>query len=138
MMGFGLLDPSKDGETDAYGNIMLRHGLSGSDLVKARAHELEHRALSPGGPDGLIKDIRAGVGESAYNNSHLIKYLEEARAEWKATRDPYNSLFVHPWDPIYELNPIRLPVEAALLAGGSVYAGNSLGNFLGNRFGAHR
>lgn len=67
------------GETDKYGNIRIRPGMSPTDEALTLAHEQVHSALSP--KVALLREFRADVGFAAYGRSAFLKYTEEALAE---------------------------------------------------------
>jgi len=72
------------GITDKFGNITIQPGLTGQVLEETVRHEAVHRFFSPS--PGFIGNVRADVGMAAYQNSHLVRYMEEAIAEGFATR----------------------------------------------------
>ena len=71
------------GRTDKFGNVTIRPGLVGEDLLQTVRHERVHQLLSP--RPGLLVKIRADIRMGAYKHSHLLRYLEEAAAESWAT-----------------------------------------------------
>jgi hypothetical protein len=82
----------------------------GSPLFYSRlTHEGVHRFLSPRG--GFLAGFRAGAKEWFYENSHLLRYMEEAWAETAASglRAGLRYPFQHP----YGLKGYRLVLEGA-------------------------
>jgi len=67
------------GATDKFGNITIKPGLSGKDLIETVRHEGVHRFFSP--KSGPLMELRANIGMEAYGRSNLVRYAEEAIAE---------------------------------------------------------
>lgn len=72
------------GATSPHGDIVIRPGLQGKDLIETLKHEGVHSFLSPS-RGGRIQSWRAKAGQWWYDNSHLAKYVEEFFAEWAGT-----------------------------------------------------
>jgi len=75
------------GETDAYGEIYIARNQLLSEQRITLFHELAHRYFSP--RVGPFRQLRAEARMSAYSQSALLRYLEEALAEG------YGQLRVH-------------------------------------------
>ena len=116
---FGDLPPGVLGATDEFGNITIRRGLRGQQLRQTVRHESVHAFLSPK-EGSLFGRVRARVGFSAYEKSHLVQYIEEAAAEGYAT----GSLRCGLAFPIAEgyVNPYRVVGEGVIYIGGSAGA----------------
>ena len=71
--------PTGHGSTDIYGNVVYSSLGTAVDRVLVREHELVHSALSP--KFAILRTMRAELGMAAYNNSSLLRYVEEALAE---------------------------------------------------------
>ena len=68
------------GVTMPNGQVFLRPGLSRAEQVATLRHESVHAYLSV--PDGApLASLRQNVGMWGYNNSHLLRFTEEALAE---------------------------------------------------------
>lgn len=74
------------GETDYLGNITINRKLRGNKklLRETLRHEMLHSSLSP--KHGPLKSLRGRIGQFGYDNSHLLRYTEEALAEGIARR----------------------------------------------------
>jgi hypothetical protein len=70
---YGHLPPNQAGSTDLFGNITIRHGVMGSQLVETVRHERVHRLLSP--RHGPLRPLRARLVGLRYQHSHLARYL---------------------------------------------------------------
>jgi hypothetical protein len=99
---YGHLPPNQAGSTDLFGNITIRHGVMGSQLVETVRHERVHRLLSP--RHGPLRPLRAKLVGLRYQHSHLARYLEEAAAETYGTASlreglafPFRHGYVQPW-----------------------------------------
>ncbi len=103
------------GTTDKYGNIRIKPGLKGEELVETVRHEGVHRFLSPKAE--FMKEPRADLGMSAYQNSHLLRYLEEAAAETFATKSIRKGL-LFPVEYGY-VSPAQTLIEGAAYLGGT-------------------
>jgi len=90
------------GETNAYGKIKVARNQSLSEQRITLFHELVHRYFSPRG--GLFRKLRAEIRMSAYSQSALLRYLEEALAEG------YGQLRVH--GLASALDTIKFPLQA--------------------------
>ena len=71
--------PAGAGQTDSYGNVMYSSLGSPAEQELVRQHELVHSFMSP--KFLPLRDFRATAGMSAYQNSSLCRYVEEALAE---------------------------------------------------------
>ena len=71
------------GVTDKFGNITIKPGLTGKELAETVRHEAVHRFFSP--RSGVVGNIHADIGMTAYQRSHLVRFLEEGIAESVAT-----------------------------------------------------
>lgn len=80
------------GETDRFGNIIVRRNISHYEQLRTLAHEGVHQFLSPSqgrhtaSTAGLLTRARAAAGMWMYNNSHFFRFTEELAAEWVGTR----------------------------------------------------
>lgn len=72
------------GTTDAAGNIVIQNGLSGTQLTQTVIHEGVHRFFTPLGT-GSVATLRQSIGMWGYQNSHLLRFLEEGLAQSAAT-----------------------------------------------------
>jgi hypothetical protein len=118
----GRLPPFKFGNrggaldsTDAFGNITIRAGLSGKDLLLTLRHEAVHRFFSPKTP-GLLQGVRARLGMWGYNNSHMLRFIEETIAETYATGSLSAGLRLS-LDPASGISLGRVTAEAGLYLG---------------------
>jgi RHS repeat-associated protein len=75
-----LSDPKFLGETSPSGNILIRHGLSGTKLSETVTHEGVHRLLTPLGKSASTV-ARQNFGIQSYQNSKLILFIEEGLAQ---------------------------------------------------------
>jgi RHS repeat-associated protein len=123
---YGELDDAL-GATDKFGNITIKKGVTGKELVDTLRHESVHRFFSP--KSGLFKELRANIGMSAYNRSHLVRFLEEGIAETYATGN-FMTGFTFPLYG-YGIKKIRLVAETVIYVGlivSSIYSGKLLLN----------
>lgn len=117
------------GETDKFGNIIIRPGLTGDLLEETVRHEGVHRFLSPR-PTSFLGEARANFGQAAYWNSNFLRYTEEAIAETIGSRNLWQGL-KHPFHPGYDISKTGLFLEGAGytgLLGGSIWLGSEIGN----------
>jgi hypothetical protein len=68
-----------EGGTDMFGNVEYSTQGTAQQQALARFHERVHSALSP--RFVLLRGFRARMGQSAYERSALLRYVEEALAE---------------------------------------------------------
>jgi RHS repeat-associated protein len=73
--------PAGSGYTDKLGRIFISPHGSRTDQLQVLLHESVHSLLTP---RGTLQGIRANLNQWAYNNSHLLRYIEEALAEGAA------------------------------------------------------
>jgi hypothetical protein len=71
--------PAGEGFTTKYGDVTYSSLGSAKDVALARYHESVHSFLSP--KLNVLRTMRANFGQAAYDNSQLVKYIEEALAE---------------------------------------------------------
>jgi hypothetical protein len=117
---FGATKRGGLGGADALGNITIKAGLVGKDLLETLLHEGVHQFFSP---RGFLVNVRAKIGMWGYRNSHLIKYMEEAMAETVGTGSLRAGL-AFPVTHGYVTTP-RVVVEALVylgIVGGGAYA----------------
>jgi hypothetical protein len=116
------------GETLPNGQVWLRPGLSRVEQAATLRHESVHAYLSV--PDGApMAAFRQKVGMWGYNNSHLLRFTEEALAEGYASRSIIQGI-MHPLQNGYGISIPRLMLEAGAVGagiGGSAYLGYRLG-----------
>jgi hypothetical protein len=117
------------GVTMPNGQVFLRPGLSRAEQVATLRHESVHAYLSV--PDGApLASLRQNVGMWGYNNSHLLRFTEEALAEGYASRSLMQGLR-HPLHNGYGISIPRLTLEAGAVGagiGGAAYLGYQLGS----------
>jgi len=114
------------GSTDRFGNITIQSGLTGKVLNETVAHESVHRFLSP--RSGPFQNLRATVMEAGYENSHFLRYVEEALAETYATGSLRQGL-AFPLQGGYGLSVTRIAIEGGgyiIVVGGSSYGAYKL------------
>jgi hypothetical protein len=111
------------GTTDKFGNITIKPGLSGRELIETVRHEGVHRFFSP--KSGPLKELRADIGMAAYRRSHLVRYAEEAIAETIGTGSLRRGLAL----PLhgYGISTTRLATEAVGYIG--ITAGAAYGSY---------
>jgi hypothetical protein len=130
---YGSLPPNVLGETDPFGNITIRPGLTRQALIDTVRHESVHRFFSP--RYGPLRELRADIGMLGYERSHLLRYLEEALAETYATRSLLQGLR-HPLNGGYDLCVWRIALEGGgyvVIVGGTAYGAYRLSDFILNR-----
>jgi hypothetical protein len=71
--------PAGHGRTDKFGDVVYSTSGSATDVELVKYHELVHSFLSP--RLDVLRTFRANLRMSAYQNSHLLRYIEEALAE---------------------------------------------------------
>lgn len=123
-----LLDPSLPagtGFTDKLGNITISSQGSPITQMQALLHEQVHHFFTPRGP---LQGIRADFSMWAYNNSHLLRYMEEAIAESYAQLRTGGSLLTGLKFPIENgyVDLWRVLLEAGGLIGGSIWAADTV------------
>lgn len=97
---------------------MIQRGLKGQAFRETLKHELVHRALTP--LSGPLRGARATARIWGYQNSHLLRYLEEAIAETVGTGSLARGLRF-PLQAGY-----GLAVDRILLEAGGYFAGVGL------------
>jgi hypothetical protein len=112
------------GVTDAAGNVTIAAGLTRAEQVLTLRHESVHAFLSVRGAS-LIARFRQQLGTWGYENSHLLRFTEEALAEGYATRSLSQGL-AHPLVNEYGIRGLRLFLESAAF-GGVIYGGAVIG-----------
>jgi hypothetical protein len=118
---YGRLPKGEGARTTWTGEIIVRPGTTGAELVKYLRHEARHRLLSP--TSRLFQAQRARWKEWGATDLQFPKYVEEAFAEGSLAYP-----FQHP--ELYHLNPWRVAREGVVYAGvvaGSAYGGVELG-----------
>jgi len=116
------------GYTTSEGDIFIHSALTPgtAKFEEVLAHESVHRALTA--RSGPLASLRRNATDWFYENSHLLKYSEEALAQGIATGSPLKGL-VFPFTHGYEINPLRLVLEGAAYGGG-LYGSYRLGQDL--------
>lgn len=71
--------PAGEGQTDAFGNVLISSLGSKTEQELVYHHEMVHQFLSP--KFMPLREFRASARMSAYQNSSLCRYVEEALAE---------------------------------------------------------
>ncbi len=98
--GRGLILPAEDsaltgtrtlGYTTPSGDVFLQPGLTDAQKVYVLEHESVHIFFSPSGT-GPIAVARQSLGQWGYDNSQLLRYIEEAAAETYATGSLWQGL----------------------------------------------
>ena len=116
------------GETLPNGQVFLRPGLSRAEQVATLRHESVHAYLSVA--DGApLATLRQNVGMWGYNNSHLMRFTEEALAEGYASRSLMQGI-MHPLQNGYGISIPRLTLEVGAAGAGigeAAYWGYQLG-----------
>lgn len=102
------------------GKITIKPGLTGQDLVETVRHETVHSFLSP--RNGPFRDLRASLKAWGYENSHLLRYTEEAAAETFATGSLRTGL-AFPLQAGYDIVKTQLALEGAAYVGGTAGLG---------------
>jgi hypothetical protein len=125
---FGNLPNGVLGSTDKFGNITIQNGLSGRPLLETVRHEKVHAFLSPK-QGTLFAEARANFGMFGYNNSSLLRYIEEAAAETVGTGSLYQGL-KFPVTHGYVTHGNVL-LEAGAYSGGIYLGGQALSDSLG-------
>jgi RHS repeat-associated protein len=131
---FGAANMVENGATDYAGNIVLNPNLvkqGAEKLMEVLGHEGVHRFLSA--RSGPWLGFRRRWAEWFYENSHLLRYSEEALAEGITTMSLRRGL-AFPFTHGYGINAFRLAGEASAAAGGYgglLYGSYQLGGFLG-------
>jgi hypothetical protein len=113
------------------GKILIQEGLTGTPLIETVRHEAIHYWLTSIG--GSTFRIEARI--RGYENSHLLKYLEEAIAEIYATGSLRHGL-AYPLNGSYNLSVKRIIFEGSgyvIAVGGTSYGAYILGDSLLNR-----
>jgi hypothetical protein len=96
------------------------------DFTETLFHEQVHRFLVP--TRGPLLTFRLNRAEWFWENSHLLKYSEEALAETYGTLNPFRGL-AFPFTHGYNIDPVHLVLEGELY-GGALYGSFRLGQDL--------
>lgn len=96
------------------------------DKQQTLCYEGVHVFFTPRGP---LQNFRADLSMAAYQNSHLLRYVEEAIAESRAQILTGRSLQTGLMFPITNgyVEPWRVIAEGGILAGGVYWGGRKLG-----------
>jgi hypothetical protein len=117
------------GYTTPSGQIFLRPGLTPAEAASTLRHESVHAFLSV--PNGApLAAARQNLGMWGYNNSHLLRFTEEALAEGYATRSVLQGIR-HPIVNGYGISLPRLAAETGVVGGvvgGGIYLGTQAGS----------
>jgi hypothetical protein len=113
-----LINNGYDAVTTTEGQIFVRPGLDAATRHLSIEHEFVHRFFTP--LSGPLRAFRAGLGQSAYNQSHFLKFMEESMAEGYAQGSIRAGLS-------YGLN--RVAVPRLLLEGGAYVGGVAGGSY---------
>jgi hypothetical protein len=119
-----------EGTTDKLGNIRISPLGSALDRAQALYHEEVHSFFTP---RGSLQELRANISMGAYNNSHLLRYAEEAIAETRAQLMTGGSLqagLMFPLNGGYNIQPWRMALEGGALVGGTYWIGNRIAGVL--------
>ena len=117
------------GYTTPSGQIFLRPGLTPAEAASTLRHESLHAFLSVPNSAPLAA-ARQNLGMWGYNNSHLLRFTEEALAEGYATRSLMLGIR-HPIINGYGISLPRLVGETAVVGGvvgGGIYLGAQVGS----------
>jgi hypothetical protein len=112
-----------DARTSWTGEIVVKPGTIGRDLVDLLKHERRHQILSP--TSRLFQGKRAWLKKKAYWRSDLLRWGEEALAEGRAAYPFENPELYSELGTGRELSKVRIALEAigyAGFVGGSYYA----------------
>jgi RHS repeat-associated protein len=127
---FAPLQGGCNGLCTPTGKIFINESLRGTpQFAKTLSHEGVHRWLTP--TSGPLLEFRQGIKQTAYWNSHLLRYTEESLAEGIATRSPLKGL-AFGFHPAYGINKLNLAVEAGLV--GTVLSGYLMEGYLGGQY----
>ena len=137
MIGFGKLGPGHDAMIDPEGNIMINDSIrhDPDEVVNAVLHELGHRHFTAGGRPGLVRDVRALIGQYGAEKSHALRLLEETLAEMN-TGASWSKSMARAIENAPKDNPIsrlRAAGEVGLGAGGVTLAGEVIGDAANRR-----
>ena len=111
------------GYTTRKGEVVLNEALKQPHLKRlhdtAHRHELLHALTTPRG-NGFLATLRRKVRWWAYDNSHALRYIEEALAQLVGTRK-FMTALRFPFSPAYGISKMRVLLES--LGAGVVYTG---------------
>jgi hypothetical protein len=116
------------GYTTPNGRVFLQSGLSRAEQVATLRHEGVHAFFSPKGT-GPMARARQALGQWGYDNSQLLRFIEEAIAETRSSGSLIQGLR-HPLVNGYGITLGGLAVEGTIYGGslfGLGYAGYRLG-----------
>jgi hypothetical protein len=129
---YGQLPANWRGATNLRtGEITIQNGLTGPLLTETVRHEAVHRWLTPIGGSSVRVEARVW----GYQNSHLLKYLEEAAAQTYATGSLRQGL-AFPLNGAYGLSVRRIALEGGgyiIVVGGASYGAYELSDHLLNK-----
>jgi hypothetical protein len=109
------------GETDWYGNISVTRSQTLSEQQVTYYHESVHSFLAP--KLRVLQRLQAGLRASAYWRSSLLRYLEEAAAEF------YGQLRVYGIGPA--VKAVTFPIDGGYMTWGDIGTeGVALGNIV--------
>ena len=114
------------GYTLPNGEVYLQPGLSRVEQISTLRHESVHAFFSPKG-SGPVAIFRQNLGQWGYNNSQLLRFVEEAAAETYSSGSLSKGL-MHPLVNPYGITPGGLLLEGAAVGSGIFGAG-----YLGNK-----
>jgi RHS repeat-associated protein len=125
---YGPVGPQALGETNAIGEITIKPGLTGQVLTETVRHETVHHWLSPLNGPLSRRLLRGNFGMWAYENSNLVRFVEEGLAESYGTLNPikgFGFAYRH-----YNINPLLLALEGGIYSGVAVGAPYGLHQYL--------
>ena len=124
--------PGALGTTAANGAIRIKPGLSIAQHTETLFHEGAHRFLTPLG-NGTITRARQTVGMWGYQNSHLLRYVEEGFAQSIGSgsfRSGFGWINRHVATGGYGLSATRIVGEGMLYVGGILGTGYAINRTL--------